>query len=201
MESEQTDDNQEKIVIPLFEIVVYPNSRSKFQVDRATGDLLLAGIENPESAYAVGLTVKSGTRSFEVTSESLYKTGNLFRISHVQPADDGYLICAQVVQRVKAVSLSEKDGQFYAVYEPVPDLQDLEEDLQARIIADIKSTIHEISNRFQGSEQFTKPIDRMDSVDQIMGFVMPFLPSSLAKSRHSLKLSRSGSDILPSLRF
>jgi ATP-dependent Lon protease len=188
MESEQTDDNQEKIVIPLFEIVVYPNSRTKFQVDRATGDLLLAGIEDPESAYAVGLTVKSGTRSFEVTSESLYKTGNLFRISHVQPADDGYLICAQVVQRVKAVSLSEKDGQFYAVYEPVPDLQDLEEDLQARIVADIKSTIHEISNRFQGSEQFTKPIDRMDSVDQIMGFVMPFLPSSLAEKQALLEI-------------
>ena len=188
MQSEQTDDTGEKIVIPLFEIVVYPNSRTKFQVDRATGDLLLAGIENPESAYAVGLTVKSGTRSSEVTSESFYKTGNLFRISHVQPADDGYLICAQVVQRVKAVSLSEKDGQFSAVYEPVPDLQDLEEDLQVRIIADIKSTIHEISNRFQGSEQFTKPIDLMDSVDQIMGFVMPFLPSSLAEKQALLEI-------------
>ena len=188
MESEQTDDTGEKIVIPLFEIVVYPNSRTKFQVDRATGDLLLAGIENPESAYAVGLTVKSGTRSYEVTRESFYKTGNLFRISHVQPADDGYLICAQVVQRVKAVSLSEKDGRFSAVYEPVPDLQDLEEDLQVRIIADIKSTIHEISNRFQGSEQFTKPIDLMDSVDQIMGFVMPFLPSSLAEKQALLEI-------------
>ncbi len=83
MQSEQTDDNQEKIVIPLFEIVVYPNSRTKFQVDRAIGDLLLEGIEDPESAYAVGLTVKSGTRSNEVTCESFYKTGNLFRISHV----------------------------------------------------------------------------------------------------------------------
>ena len=51
MQSEKTDDTNEtmeKIVIPLFEIVVYPNSRTKFQVDRATGDLLLAGIENPE---------------------------------------------------------------------------------------------------------------------------------------------------------
>ena len=148
MQTAETDDTLEKIVIPLFEIVVFPNSRTKFQVDRATGDILLAGIEDPEAAYAVGLTVKSGTRSSEVTIESLYKTGNLFRISHVQPADDGYLICAQVVERVKAVSLSEKDGQYYAVYELVPDLQDLEEDLQARILADIKSTIHEISNRF-----------------------------------------------------
>jgi len=188
MQPEKTDDTQEKIVIPLFEIVVYPNSRTKFQVDRATGDLLVAGIEDPEAAYAVGLTVKSGTRSSEVTIESLYKTGNLFRISHVQPADDGYLICAQVVERVKAVSLSEKDGQYYAVCEPVPDLQDLEEELQARILADIKSTIHEISNRFQGSEQFTQPIDRMDSGDQIMGFVMPFLPVNLAEKQALLEI-------------
>jgi ATP-dependent Lon protease len=188
MQSEKTDDTGEKIVIPLFEIVVYPNSRTKFQVDRATGDLLLASIENPEAAYAVGLTVKSGTRSSEVTAESLYKTGNLFRISHVQPADDGYLICAQVMQRVKTVSLTEKDGQFFAVYEPVPDVQDLEEDLKARILADIKSTIHEISNRFQGSEQFTQPIDRMDSVDQIMGFVMPFLPVNLAEKQALLEI-------------
>ena len=188
MQSAETDDTGEKIVIPLFEIVVYPNSRTKFQVDQATGDILLAGIEDPEAAYAIGLTVKSGTRSSEVTIESLYKTGNLFRISHVQPADDGYLICAQVVERVKAVSLSEKEGQYYAVCEPVPDLQDLEEDLQVRILADIKSTIHEISNRFQGSEQFTQPIDRMDSGDQIMGFVMPFLPVNLAEKQALLEI-------------
>jgi ATP-dependent Lon protease len=192
MQPEKPDDTNktmEKIVIPLFEIVVYPHSRTKFQVDRATGDLLVAGIENPADAYAIGLTVKSGTRPFEVTSESLYKSGNLFRISHVQPADDGYLICAEVVERVKALSLSEKNGQFYATFEPVPDLEDLEEDLRIRILADVKSTIHEISSRFQGSEQFTKPIDLMESVDQIMGFVMPFLPVSLGEKQALLEIT------------
>jgi len=187
MQSAQTNDIQEKIVIPLFEIVVYPNSRTKFQVDRASGDRMLAATEDPEAAYAIGLTVKSGTRPSEVTFESLYKTGNLFRISHVQPAEDGYLICVQVVQRVKVVSLSEKDGQFYAAYVPVSDLQDLEEDLKARILSDIKNTIHEMSSRFQGSEQFTQPIDRMDSVDQIMGFVMPFLPVNLSEKQALLE--------------
>jgi ATP-dependent Lon protease len=188
MQSVYTDNSQEKIVIPLYEIVVYPDSRTKFSVDRATGELLLAGLKDTEAAYAVGLTVKSGTRPSEVTAESLYKTGNLFRISHVQPADDGYLICAQVLHRVRAVSLSEREGQFYATYEPVSDVTDLEEDLQVRILADIKSTILEISSRFNGSEQFTRPVERMDSVDQIMGFVMPFLPVSLAEKQALLEI-------------
>ena len=188
MQSTQTDDTQEKIVIPLFEIVVYPNNRTKFQVDKSTGDLLLTAMKDTGAAYAVGLTVKSGTKPSELTGESLYETGNLFKISHVQPANDGYLICAEVMQRVRVVSLTEKDGRLCAAYKPLPDIQDLGEDLQARILEDIKTTIHEISSRFPGSEQFTRPLDRMDSVEQIMGFVMPYLPVDLAEKQALLEL-------------
>ncbi|MFZ1128035.1 endopeptidase La [Methanoregula sp.] len=189
MQSEKNEDSLEKLVIPLFEIVAYPGSRTKFPVDLATGDLLLAAKNDADAAEAVGLTVKSGTRPSELTGESLYKTGNLFRITHVQTADNGYLVCAEVVKRVKVGSLSERDGHFFAACEPVPDLMDLEADLQARILADVKSTIHEISSRFSGSEQFTRPIDRMDSVDRIMGFVMPFLPASLADKQALLEIA------------
>ncbi len=188
MQPTQPDDSGEKIIIPLFEIVVYPNNRTKFRVDQATGDLLQTEINDAGAAYAVGLTVKSGTRPSELTEESLYKTGNLFRVAHLQPADDGYLIAAEVVRRVRVISLGEKDGRLSATYETVPDLEDLEEELQVRILADIKTTIHEISSRFPGSEQFTKPLGQMDSVEQIMGFVMPYLPVSLAEKQALLEI-------------
>jgi len=187
MQSE-TDQPQEKLVIPLYEIVVFPDSRTKFPVDHATGELLLDAMKDPKGAHAIGLTLKSGTRIAELTAESLYTIGNLFKISHVQPADDGYLICAEVVERVRAVSLSEKEGRFYASYVPLLDSLDLEEDLQQRILSDIKLTIHEISSRFTGSEQFTEPIDRMESIDQIMGFVMPYLPIHLAEKQALLEI-------------
>jgi len=188
MQSEKPDGTPEKIVIPLFEIVVYPESRTKFQVDRATGELLLEAMKDEKTAHAIGVTVKSGTRPQELTAESLYKTGNLFHIAFVQPADDGYVICAEVVQRVKIISTSEKDGRLYAAYEPVPDITDLEDELKARILADIKLTIHEMSSRFTGSERFTEPIDRMDTADQIMGFVMPFLPVHLTEKQALLEI-------------
>jgi len=184
------DKTAEKMVIPLFEIIVYPDSRTKFPVDQATGELLLAAMENEgeDEAHAIGLTVKSGTRPMELNAESLYRTGNLFRVQHVEPTDDGYLVCVQVTERAKATKISEKDGRFYATCEPVPDVEDLEEELRGRILSDIKLTIHEISSRFTGSEQFTGPIDRMDSVDQIMGFVMPFLPVHLAEKQALLEI-------------
>ena len=188
MQTPQTEIYHETVVLPLFEIVIFPDSRTKFNVSKATGELLLATLKNGGAARAVGLTVKSGTRLSEVTTESMYRTGNLFRIPRVEPADDGYLVCAQVVKRVRATAVTEKDGQFYATFEPVPDILDIEPDLKGRILADIKLTIHETSSRFSGSEQFTKPIDQMDSADQIMGFVMPFLPVPIAEKQALLEI-------------
>jgi len=56
------------------------------------------------------------------------------------------------------------------------------------LLADIKATLHEISSRFQGSEHFIRPIGRMDSIDQIMGFIMPFLPVKLAEKQALLEI-------------
>ncbi len=189
MQPEQTIKSAENLVIPLFEIVVYPDSRTKIGVDEVTGKLLIDAKDENGDIHAIGLTVKSGTRPAELSQESLYRIGNLFRIPHIERSDDGYIVCAEVVQRVKVLSLKERDGRLFAATEPFPDQQDIEEDLRGRILNDIKLTIHETSSRFTGSEQFTRPIDQMDSVDQVMGFVMPFLPVSVAEKQALLEIA------------
>ncbi len=189
MYSEQTGENREKLVVPLFEIVIYPKSRTKLMADKVTGEILLNEMKNAEFVNAIGLTVKSGTKASDLSEDSLYKTGNLLRITLVQPADDGYLVVAKAIERIETVSLQRRSGLFYATYKPVYDLPDFDEDTQAEILANIKKTIHEISNRFQGSEQFTRPIDKMDSIDQIMGFVMPYIPVKLAEKQKLLELA------------
>jgi ATP-dependent Lon protease len=189
MYSQQADDNREILVIPLFEIVVYPQSRTKLIADKTTGEILFNEMKNSEFINAIGLTVKSGIEVSDLSEESLYRTGNLLKITHVQPADNGYLVVAKAIERVEAVSLYRKDGLFYTTYRPVQDLPDFDEDDETELMASIKGTIHEISNRFQGSEQFTKSIDKMDSIDQIMGFVMPYIPVKLAEKQRLLELA------------
>jgi ATP-dependent Lon protease len=187
MYTEQAENNRESLVMPLFELVVYPRSRSKFLADKMTGEKLLAQMRNVEPVFAVGLTVKSGTKPSEISEDSLYKTGNLLKIAFVQPADDGYLVIAKAVERVEADSVYRKNGLFYATFKPVFDIPDLDEDIQAEMMENIKKTIHEISNRFQGSEQFTRPIEKMDSVDQLIGYVMPYMPIKLAEKQALLE--------------
>ena len=187
MYSQITNDNKESIVIPLFEMVVYPKSRTKFLADKTTGEILLNEMKNGETAHAVGLTVKGDTKPPDLSEDDLYRTGNLLQIKLVQPADEGYLVSAKAIQRIESVSLYQKDGMFYTTYETLPDIPDLDEGLQEEIMKDVKKTIHEISSRFQSSEQFTRPIDEMDSIDHIMGYVMPFMPIKLTEKQDLLE--------------
>ncbi|WP_269851172.1 LON peptidase substrate-binding domain-containing protein [Methanosarcina horonobensis] len=138
MYSEQTYGNRESLVMPLFDIVVYPRSRAKFLADKVTGEILLAEMKNSESVHAIGLTVKSGTKPSEISEDSLYNIGNLLKIAYVQPADDGYMVIAKAVQRVDAVSVYRKNGLFYSAFKPVFDIPDLDEDIQAEMMENIK---------------------------------------------------------------
>jgi len=189
MQTTTKDAPGETLVIPLFELVVYPQTQTKFGVDRTTGDLILKAEGTTGAAHAVALTVRSGVRASELTAETLYRTGNLLKVAHVELSDDGYIICAEVVERVTALTITEREGRFYATFQPLPDEQDIEKELQERILTDIKLTIHETSSRFSGSEQFTRPIDSMDSIDQVLGFVMPFLPVNVEEKQALLEIS------------
>ena len=187
-DSTPAEGKREHIVLPLFEIVVFPKTRTKIQVDKTTGDIFTRQMNDGNVAYAVGLTVRSGTDPSGVSEGALYTTGNLLRISSVIPADNGYLVCAQAVKRVKAETFSRKDGLLYAAYQPATDLQDLDEAAYAELIMDIKKIIHEISDRFQDSGHFTRPIDNMDSIAEIMGFIVPFMPVQLAEKQALLEI-------------
>ncbi|MCQ6963528.1 endopeptidase La [Methanolobus chelungpuianus] len=182
-----TKENREGLVIPLFEMVVYPGSQTKFLADRNTGEIMLKEMEDNSSAYAVGLTLKKGAKLPDLSEDSLYKTGNLLEIKSVQAADEGYVIVAKSVQRIKAASIYQKEGLLYATYRPVPDIDDLDEDFREKLMADVKKTVHEIGDRFQGAGQFTRLVEKMDSIDQIMGFVMPYMPIELEEKQDLLE--------------
>jgi len=183
-----SDTDREHLVLPLFEIVVFPRTRTKIHVDSVTGELLAAELKDTGAAYAIGLTAKSGTVPDEVTPESLYAIGNLLEIQGLQPSDDGYLVSARAAARVKAGNFSRKSGRLVATCQPVPDQQDLDPAVHAQMLGDAKKIIREISSRFEGAEHFTRPIDQMESVDQVVGFVMPFVPAPVAEKQGLLEI-------------
>ncbi|NLX48651.1 MAG: endopeptidase La [Methanospirillum sp.] len=176
MQAQTPDNPQITIVIPLFDLVVYPGSRAKFQVDRVTGEGLVTAMQDGGALQAVGLAVRNGKTPEDLDAGALYSTGVLLRVIQIQPSEDGYVVAAEAGPRMLAVSVDGEDGRFSAACVPVPDVDDLPADERGRALEEVRSAVHRVSARFSGAEQFTRPIDSMESVDQIMGFVMPFMP-------------------------
>ena len=75
--------------------------------------------------------------------------------------------------------MSAVSGRMRAGCERIPDQDDLDRDVHGQLLLEAKEIIREISSRFDGAEHFTAPIERMDSIDEVMGFVMPFVPAKL----------------------
>ena len=187
MQPELPENTQRKIVVPLFDLVVYPGSRAKFQVDRTTGESLVSAMCGGGELRAVGLAVKDGTTFADLAPEAFYDTGTLLTIHHIQPAEDGFVVAVEAGPRMHAVSIAGDGGRFSAACAPVPDVEDLDDEERTRILEEVRGAIHGLSERFNGGEQFTRPIDRMDSVDAVMGYVLPFMPIDLGAKQALLE--------------
>jgi len=174
--------------LPLVDTVIFPKTRTKILVDKETGDILQKEINQTNNVYPIGLTVKRNSDLLEISEETLFKCGNLLDISFIHPTEDGYLVGAQAISRVKIDNIFKHEGRFYATYNPVSDFQDIDEIGQYEMMVEIKKTIHEISSNFQGSDHYIKPVDKMESIDQIIGFIMPFIPVSLEKKQALLEI-------------
>ena len=157
----------------------------ELKVDKNTGELLEADLKHGGPAHAIALATRSDS---EITRESLYTIGCLMKVTAAEPADDGYLIDAIAFEKTEVADIHETAGQFYATCIPVPDTPDLDEAMREALVAEIRQTLHEISSHFQGSERFTLPIDRMESIDQIIGYVMPFTPLPVAEKQIILEM-------------
>ena len=187
MQSATPEDTQRKPVIPLFELVVYPESRTKFQVDRVTG-------EGPDRGHA-GRRDRAGPRPDR--EERHRARGPDRRLvlpdghpapGHAHPAGRGRVRGRRAGGGAHAGDLARRRRRaVLGSLRAGPDVQDLEDDEKALALDEIRSAIHEISGQFNGAEQFTKPIDRMDTVDQVMGFVMPFMPVELEEKQALLE--------------
>jgi len=184
MTKTDTDRDHEYLVLPLSGTVVFPGIRTKLNVEKSTGALLATELEHGGSARVFTLAMKSESG---VTRESLYSVGCLVTVTAAEPGEDEYVVDALAFQRARVEDLHERDGLFYATCTPLESGSDLDNATRQALLDGIKQTLHEISSHFQGSERFTHPIDAMDSIDHVIGYVMMFAPVPVAEKQAVLE--------------
>ena len=180
------EEHQELPLLPLMNTVIFPKTRTKILVDEETGHMLMKDANSPESTLFIGATVHPDTDASEISQDTIYPVGNLLEISYIHKTGEGYMLGVSARDRIRITSVRSDDDRLYACYTPAPDLHDIDDDGVRELLHEIKQVVYDIGSAFQGSDHILGPVRQMESIDQVMGFIMPFLPVSIGRKQEIL---------------
>ena len=175
------------IIIPLHDTVLFPKMKTKIKIDGKTGNLLFSQMKNGKGP-ALGLTVKEDHSEEQLIPDSFYRIGTLLRIESILAGDKGFVVDLTSLERIETKEIYPYEGGFRAEYSSFPDTDDLDENSSAEMIDFLKKTIEEAGRYFEGAKHYIKPLLQMDSINQIMGNVLPFLPGYLSEKQELLEI-------------
>lgn len=186
-DSKISQNQHENYLLPLINTVIFPHTRTKILVDEETGTVLINELSRPDTVHLIGVSVHSETDPSNLTEGNLYSIGNLLEVSFIHKTGEGYLLGVHALDRVRIDTVIPNGDRLYATCTVIPNIQDIDEQGQRELLDEIKKTIFDIGHVFQGSDHIIGPAGQMESIDQLMGFIMPFLPVPVEKKQKILE--------------
>lgn len=168
--------NKEGIVIPISDTVLLPGVIFILRISKLSEEelrnLAREDIEN------IALPLKQNFNKKELKEEDFYKVGVSFKVDEVEKIGKGYQLKIKVLDRVEMRTLSIKNDFIHAEYDVFPDNIDLNEKSQEEMLGYMKKVTHEISEKFQGSEQYMKVIEGIKDLNSFIVHLSQFMPIS-----------------------
>ncbi len=187
---------KELMVIPIFDGVIVPWMKSKIGVGEELGKSLAEAITN-DVPFALTLTSKEKADP-KPNPKGFYTIGSLVQLESIQDADKGYLVHLKSVKRIRVENL-RLDGSFLrSGYSFFPLNLDLDESGRESVMEFVRKTLTDISQNFHGADSFLKLILELQTLEQVIGFTMPFMQGSVARLQEILETE---SEKLLGIRF
>lgn len=180
--------NKEMMVIPITQSVLFPESHARIRVNPDMKKQLTEQMEQGNN-QAVALSAKKGFHENHADTEQLFSIGTLIDINSLATVRGQEVLEAKVRSRVAVTSVRKTEGAIYATVVPAEDKVDMEPGDQDQMLTYIKEISLEISTHFKGAEPYVKEISQINSVREIMGYLMPFIPVSVEEKQRLLEMN------------
>ncbi len=179
--------NPELIVIPLTQTVLFPESHAQISVSKDLGRILNTQMGQGND-QAIALSVKEGFKKDTPDREMFFSMGTQIQLKSHTARDDHDIFHVRVLTRVAIESIRMTDGKVLAAHVPAPDHIDMDLKSQEQMMSYIKRITYELSTHFKGSEPYVKEIKQMDTIPQLMGYILPFVTISIKEKQRLLEI-------------
>jgi len=168
--------NKKGMVIPISDIVLLPGVISILRVTKLSEEEL-SNLEKEDIANIV-LPLKQNFSLKILKEEDFYRIGVSFKVDEIEKTENGYKLKIKVLDRVEIKSINIGNNFIHAEYDVCPDDIDLNEKNQTEMLGYMKKVTHEMSQKFQGSEQYMKVIDEIKDLNSFIVHLSQFMPIS-----------------------
>ena len=179
--------NESLYVVPLEDIVMFPDVRTKIKIDITTGQFL-EELTKSGPVFTLALTTDKDNLKSNLSQNRFYSIGNLVKLETIQKADNGYVAVLHSLEEVEVKNFKQKNGYLSAEYLPLVVNNDLDEKSHSEMISFIHNTIEELSKNFSGAELFIRPLLQMKSLEQIIGSILPYIPVPVKEKQELLEI-------------
>jgi len=171
--------NNEGLVIPISDKVLLPGVISIIRVSKLSQEEL----ENlqKEDIENIALPLKQNFSQKLLKEQDFYKIGVTFKVNQVEKTEKGYQLNIKVLDRVEIKTISIENSIIHATFDSSPDSIDINEMSQAEMMGYVKKVTNEMSEKFQGSQQYMKVIDEFKDLNSLIVYLCQFVPISNAE--------------------
>ncbi|MBN2443866.1 MAG: endopeptidase La [Spirochaetales bacterium] len=186
---ENKSDINKSYVISIEGTVIFPRVATSLKLSKSSGEVISHLFNNGIRQFA-GLTLKQGHSPPLNNPDNYYNMGVLLQLSSIQPASDkGFILDVESTDKIVVTKLTFDESGITAEFNKIEEIIDLDTKSQSEMIAFIKSSVQEISKNFHGSEPFIKPLLNLTSIDELIGYILPYLPASVGEKQELFEVT------------
>nr|WP_320192627.1 endopeptidase La [uncultured Desulfobacter sp.] len=183
--------NKEMMVVPITQTVLFPESHAQIRVSHDLGKQIKHWIDKGEN-MVVALSAKEGFDANHADTDKLFSMGTLIFLNSLTAKRGHDILYANVHSRVAVESIwtdhQTTGNSIIASVVPAEDHIDIDPRDQDRMLEYIKKIAYEISAHFKNSEAYVKEIEKINSIQEILGYLMPNIPVSVKEKQALLEI-------------
>lgn len=168
--------NKVGMVIPFSDTVLLPSVTCMLWVSNLS-DEELRNLEKTDETY-IALQLKKNFSQKSLKEEDFYKVGVSFKVDDVKKTEKGYHLKIKVLDRIEMKGISFGSDFIHGEYDICPDEIDLNEKSHEEMLGYVKKVTREMSEKFAGSEQYTKVFDDLKDLNSLMVLLSQYMPIS-----------------------
>lgn len=169
------------IVIPIDGTVIFPHSKAKLSVDETYGKYIYDLMQERD--------IQALTIARKPDSKDFYAIGVLVELYKIKKSSDGYLIDVISSDKVEAFHFDTSGSHITADVRPIFEEEEMNELAYASMLDFLKKAVHEVGEKFPGTEQQLKHLDQLTSIDQLLSEVVPFMNVPMDQKQKMVELN------------